>query len=185
MWEWQLIEEWQFWGIKITIIYLWKIQFREQICAHFSMLNLVFWSRCSIGLWHTLPYFIFLSQTSWPALTVWYSHGHGFKVYYFSLTESEVVPMEPMAEMVSSIIFVYIFELNVLLSSYFDFWFSFSLVKYMQTCNLKVNIHCDICKRKVMQVLQNLHGNTPFLIFYYFILIILIHSSKAFFFFNV
>lgn len=40
----------------------------------------------------------------------------------------------------------------------------FLLFVYLQTCVLKVNIHCDGCKQKVKKLLQRIEG-APFFVF--------------------
>lgn len=39
-------------------------------------------------------------------------------------------------------------------------------VLFMQTCVLKVNIHCDGCKDKVRKILQKIDGNILSLFFF-------------------
>jgi copper chaperone CopZ len=40
---------------------------------------------------------------------------------------------------------------------------------YVQTCVLKVNIHCDGCKKKVKKLLQRIEGADFLIVFFFYI----------------
>jgi len=55
------------------------------------------------------------------------------------------------------------------LPSHFCCLFSFCVFFYVQTCVLKVNIHCDGCKKKVKKLLQRIEGADFLIVFFFYI----------------